>query len=923
MATFDGLDWTRIPEQYERGAMGALESARRGVFSRMNLLTRRMRRRAFLKGAVAAVAAAVAGAGGWFKWRGHGGTANDVTPNAVPAGIFGEWIDEGGLPAFRYTLDQRTDPRARYAIRDGVESSLQWHHIGNDFTAAIAANDGWVQLFDFSHGARWMNYRDESRGRHAGGFGYLFEDGALLSTLYVDADRAAPAERIFGTGYFDTRLQVNELNIDRRVTLPFGDASWLLSRVTIRNLADRPRTLRHFEYWDVNPRWLAFGATDEQRSEAAMAIEYDVSRAAGGLLAAEKQTAAAAPLRAMNPPRVPPEPGPTLFLVPLGGTRVEGFDADPEVFFGGGGRARPDAAVAGACSGSLRNGRPCFVLQSNVDLPSHGETTLWFAYGYTYGDLPAFPAEPAGAERQSLDAWRSWLPRFQLEGSADVCRELTWHAYYVRASSFFDAFFERRTIPQGFWYLYGSGFNAGPRDSVQHALPLVYFEPDLARDVLLSVLAQADETGELPYSMTGYGIPWAFIWKPGDSDIWALWLAAEYVLATRDTALLDEPLAYFPPASGTKVLVWDHLVRSYRHLVDGVGLGERGLLHARNADWNDALVVEAAPGDIGGFVAHGESTLSSAFAAWVLPRFASLARGRGETAFAAEIDAFASGLRDRLKRYWTGRWLARAILPDGALYGTDQLHLEPQPWAILAGVADDAQTDALLDDIDRLLREGSPLGARLISAGTGARPSGDATQGGVWLSITHTLIWAAARRRPDIAWDEFRRNTLANHARQYPGVWVGAWSGPDSYNSDWSTRPGWTFDIPAFNVYGQFWPIQNVHAHAQPLLSFLRLAGVEATEEGLRIAPVFPAAAWSIDSPSFALAYSPDAVTGRLHTRGDRITLRVQLPDGLAGAELRVTSSAASVQHELSGSDVVVRLERPADGSWDWRVERA
>jgi hypothetical protein len=441
--------------------------------------------------------------------------------------------------------------------------------------------------------------------------------------------------------------------------------------------------------------------------------------------------------------------------------------------------------------------------------------------------------------------------------------------------------------------------------------------------VLLSVLAQGDATGHFPYSMTGFGIAYDYIWRPGDHDIWVLWLASEYVLAARDTGVLDQPLSYYPPDAGATTAVWDHLVLAYRHLADVVGLGQRGLLHARNADWNDGLVFEASPKDIAGFVRDGESTLASAFAAWVLPRFASVARLRGETALGDEVDAFASGLRDRLKTYWTGQWLARAVLPSGDVYGTDRLHLEPQPWAILAGVTDDAQTDTVLRQIDTLLRDGSPLGARLLSRASGDQPSGESTQGGVWLSITHTLVWAATRRNPELAWDEFMRNTMRNHAAHYPDVWVGAWSGPDAYNSDWSPRAGWTWDLPALNVYGQFWPIQNVHTHSQPLLSFLRLAGVEPTAGGVRIAPAFPFNEWSVASPSFAIEYRAESVSGRISTAGRTIEIQVRLPDALVGGELLVTGSAAKVDHEVQGGDVIIRLEGAVGGRWEWRVERA
>ena len=273
-------------------------------------------------------------------------------------------------------------------------------------------------------------------------------------------------------------------------------------------------------------------------------------------------------------------------------------------------------------------------------------------------------------------------------------------------------------------------------------------------------------------------------------------------------------------------------------------------------------------------------------------------------------------------RVLDGKWLARAVLPSGELYGDDRLHLEPQPWAILAGVLDDAQSDTVLGEIDAQLREGSPLGARLLAQGDGPQPLGESTQGGVWLSITHTLIWAAAQRDRGLAWDEFVRNTLHNHTQTYPDVWVGAWSGPDAYNSDWSSRPGWTWDLPALNVFGQVWPVQNVHAHSQPLLSFLRLAGVETTQTGLRIAPMLPFDEFAIESPNFALRYEAVAVSGRVSAAGDEITLEVALPRAIADRELRVTSSASSTDHSVA-SGVVVLTMRGIAGTCDWRIDVA
>src|SRR5262249_36067644 len=136
---------------------------------------------------------------------------------------------------------------------------------------------------------------------------------------------------------------------------------------------------------------------------------------------------------------------------------------------------------------------------------------------------------------------------------------------------------------------------------------------------------------------------------------------------------------------------------------------------------------------------------------------------------------------------------------------------------------------------DRGHRAGSPLGARLrwppppdrVAAGTW----GDGSLGGVWLAIDMTLVWAATRVAPDVAWDEWRRMTLGAHTAAYPAVWEGTLSGPDAWNAPESTRPGRTWSAAPLLAMQAF-PVNNMHAHAQPLLAYLRLCGVEPTSRG-------------------------------------------------------------------------------------------
>lgn len=158
-----------------------------------------------------------------------------------------------------------------------------------------------------------------------------------------------------------------------------------------------------------------------------------------------------------------------------------------------------------------------------------------------------------------------------------------------------------------------------------------------------------------------------------------------------------------------------------------------------------------------------------------------------------------------------------------------------QPWALLCGAADAEQARSLLATIDQGHRAGSPLGARLrwpaseelLQAGMW----GDSTLGGTWYAINMTLIWAAAHVSPALGWDEWRRMTLGSHTAAYPEIWEGTLSGPDSWNAPESRRPGRTWSAaPLFAM--QAFPVNNMHSHAQPLLAYLRLLGIEPTSRG-------------------------------------------------------------------------------------------
>jgi len=233
----------------------------------------------------------------------------------------------------------------------------------------------------------------------------------------------------------------------------------------------------------------------------------------------------------------------------------------------------------------------------------------------------------------------------------------------------------------------------------------------------------------------------------------------------------------------------------------------------------------------------------------------------GDAGSAADAHRRAEDQRRAMRPVWTGRWFPRAWLTSEAGWlGKDQVWLEPQTWAIIGAVTTPEQTRVLVAAIDQLLRRPSPIGAMEVSAGTPIAISGK--EGGVWPSLNSILIWALALVDGEMAWDEWKKNSMARHAEAYPDIWYGIWSGPDYYRSVLSDYPGQTGFNPkllgpngaevAKSLEGVNWtdfPVMNMHRHCDPLYSAAKLLGVEFTEKGLTLAPRLPLEQFDFSSP--------------------------------------------------------------------------
>lgn len=121
------------------------------------------------------------------------------------SGNFGNWrVDEFGLPFFRYTIDEATDPRARLPELAGATQAQ--HQVGNDHIKGMAYNDGFTQFWSQDRIPQWANLYQAASNHYAGGYGYLDVDGKVLSTSYLDRPKGSSETRDFGVGYARRRL---------------------------------------------------------------------------------------------------------------------------------------------------------------------------------------------------------------------------------------------------------------------------------------------------------------------------------------------------------------------------------------------------------------------------------------------------------------------------------------------------------------------------------------------------------------------------------------------------------------------------------------------------------------------------------------------------------------------------------------------
>jgi hypothetical protein len=831
------------------------------------------------------------------------------------SGSFGRWgVDRFGLPEYRYTLDERTAERAKQPELNG--STDAWHQLGNDHIVANAYNHGYVQLWSQDRRYQWTNKYEADRNHFAGGFGWMNVGGHVVSTLHSDATVA----REFGVGYTRRVTIDGGVEADESVYAPFGNDPILLHDVKLTNTGSVAKPVSWFEYWDVNPV--------QQGTKLPITTappQYD----------AGSRTLSAAQLP-NDEDTDPLSIYAAALKAPDGGHATNAL-----TFFGSGSQAAPAAVTADALADLPpgASGSTLFAFRAPVQLAPGQSVTLRYAYGAAHAAaIPALveryrkAADPLATSSRS---WARWVPRASFGAHKRwISRELQWDAYMLRSGATYEDCAGRHVISQGGYYQYDLSFQGAFRDPLQHILPLIYADRPLARDVLIySAQEQPPAAGQIPYALIE-GCKRFDLGSSDDLDVWLLWSAAEYGLASRDFRFFDRQVKFSDGSTGT---MWDHLKLAFQHQEAQLG-PHGGYLTGGTGDWSDFATQ---------FLQMTESTLVSAQTAYVYPRLASLADARGDRAFAAALRK--SGARDRAteRREWTGRgWWSRGYagerqIGSGAIFG------EPQPWGLLARAWSRVQARRVVANIRRFLTGvGAPAvihgPARIGSSQTPASNDPDVTErsdpprtiggngavyvGGTWFAVNGWLTWALASldgvvpHAAGYAMDEFKRNTLAAHAHAFPRHWDGILSVDDVCNSFHAS------DDPAKcgNGLSTSYEGQIMHQPAWSLYDATKLAGVQPNAAGYTFDPHLPSSRFSLRFPDVGVAYSRLRARGYVVLARSRvIRVSVRPPAGVRGRSALAWVNGRRVRHVVRGGLVTFRLRGRAGGAVDWAVTKA
>lgn len=313
---------------------------------------------------------------------------------------------------------------------------------------------------------------------------------------------------------------------------------------------------------------------------------------------------------------------------------------------------------------------------------------------------------------------------------------------------------------------YQCGGAYGFRDQLQDVLSLLQTEPELAKaHILKCAQRQFIEGDVLHWWHEGQGGIRTYF---TDDKLFLPYAVLEYVETTGDTSILDKSIEYLNPmdirdgekerydiytVSDTAESLYMHCIRA---IESAMRFGAHGLVLMGTGDWNDGMNLIGENG--------GESVWLGWFLLYILDRFKTLCKNRGDVERAETYALTAAKLRESLENEgWDGAWYRRAYFADGEPIGSsksEQCSIDSisQSWAVFNGAhhskeALDSAEKLLVDEENGIIKLLTPaFGDPKRDVGyiqtylCGVRENGGQyTHAAAWLVIAACILGQSAR----------------------------------------------------------------------------------------------------------------------------------------------------------------------------------
>lgn len=372
------------------------------------------------------------------------------------------------------------------------------------------------------------------------------------------------------------------------------------------------------------------------------------------------------------------------------------------------------------------------------------------------------------------------------------------------------------------------------RNQLQDAMGYGMICPEDAKKFILDILKLQQKNGFIQqwHDTTKAPPRGLCLLKHTDGPVWLAVCTESWIRQTGKRELLMLQVPYADGGTGT---ILEHMKAALLYLAENVGA--HGLCLMGDGDWNDPI-------NGAGRLGRGESvwlSMALVYAIRVLLPYLEEADADVYEKLAAAGERMKANINAHA---WCRKWYAAAIHDDGTLLGdeTDRLFLNTQSWAILSGVADKEQLEAMEEALKELE---TPFGPIILSPpfeGWDARwgrisvkKAGTTENGSVYCHASMFLAFARALRQDGDGLYEILWRTLPTNPENPPEI-----------NGQVPTYlANYYYGLKDSQNFGRSSQHYGTGTVAWMLLLLIEgMAGVKSSVDGLWLQPCLPEA-WS------------------------------------------------------------------------------